>query len=65
MPRTGGLAIEILVDGEVETEYHASGGKTFIEMNLQANTSYDETYDDDTPHGREQSTWPVTPFQVW
>ena len=63
MPGSGGRVVETVVDDAVEREY-PHNGKTYVEMNLQAAGSYDETYEDDTPHGKEISCWPVTPFKV-
>ena len=64
MPASGDAHVDILVGGEACKEYPHDDGKTYIEMDLQHATSYDEEYVDDTPHGVEKSTWPVTPFQV-
>jgi len=63
MPSDDKLSVEILVGGEPLKEY-AHGGKCYVKMNLQHETSYDCDYEDETPHGLERSTWPVTPFQV-
>ena len=64
MPASGDAHVDILVGGEACKEYPHDDGKIYIEMDLQHATSYDEEYVDDTPHGIEKSTWPVTPFQV-
>ena len=63
MPRDGKLSVEVLVGGEPLEEYDKDG-KCYVEMDLQHATSYDCDYEDETPHGLERSTWPVTPFQV-
>ena len=66
MPREVKCAeMEILIGGAASEEYtDASTRKTYIDMQLFHATSYDCEYVDDTPHGQEKSTWPVTPFQV-
>ena len=63
MPRDGKLSVEVLVGGEVLEECDHNGNH-YVEMDLQHATSYDCDYEDETPHGLERSTWPVTPFQV-
>lgn len=64
MPSSGDAQVDILVGGEPCVEYPHDDGKTYVEMDLQHATSYDDEYEDDTPHGVEKTTWPVTPFQV-
>ena len=59
--RVGSMTI-IVADQPVQ-EYEGDG-KVYIEMDLQAKTSYDCEYKDDTPHGEEVSKWPVTPYTV-
>ena len=54
----------IIVADQPVQEYDGDDGKVFIEMDLQAKTSYDCEYKDDTPHGEEVSSWPVTPYTV-
>ena len=57
--------MEILIGGQPSETYSADGGrKTYVDMQLFHVTSYDCEYEDETPHGTEKSTWPVTPFQV-
>ena len=56
-------SMTILVADQPVQEYEGDG-KVYIEMDLQAKTSYDCEYKDDTPHGEEVSHWPVTPYQV-
>ena len=45
-------AVIIVADQPVQ-EYDGDDGKVYIEMDLQAKTSYDCEYKDDTPHGEE------------
>ena len=56
-------SMTVIVAGQPVQEYEGEG-KTYIEMDLQASTSYDCEYKDDTPHGEEVSKWPVTPYTV-
>ena len=63
MPVEGAASFEVLVGGAPCHEY-AHDGKTYVEMDLQHATSYDCKYVDDTPHGTEESVWPVTPFEA-
>ena len=53
----------IIVADQPVQEYEGDG-KVYVEMDLQATTSYDCEYKDDTPHGEEVSFWPVTPYTV-